>query len=69
MENFLYIRQRKTEVRLQQKLLISATLTRITTTTIISAINKLSPAEMQQQVEELRRRWEAQEKEKQEKEE
>ena len=62
-ENFLYIRRRKTIVRLQQK--ISYSLPSPHTTTNMPS-QQLLPAELHQQVEEIKKAWEAQEKEKRE---
>ena len=61
VENFLYIRQRKTVVGLQQK--FSYLLPSPHTTTIMPSTPQLLPAELCQQVEEMKRAWEAQEKE------
>ena len=58
-ENSLYIRQRKTIVR--QK--ISYLSPSLHTTNIMPSTPQLSPAELHQQVEEMKRAWEAQEKE------
>ena len=60
VENFPYIRQRKTIVGLQQKNSYSSPSPH-TTTNMPS--QQLSPAELCQQVEEMKRAWEAQEKE------
>ena len=61
MENFLYIRQRKTIVGLQQKISYSPPSPH--TTTKMPSAPQLSPAELCQQVEEMKRAWEAWEKE------
>ena len=66
-ENFLYIRRRKTVVGLQHK--ISYLLPSLHTTIIMPSTPQLSPAELRQQVEEMKRAWEAQEKEECEREE
>ena len=66
-KNFLYIRQRKTVVGLQQK--ISYSLPSLHTTTNMPSAQQLSPAELRQQVEEMKRAREAQEKEEREQEE
>ena len=60
-ENFPYIRQRKTVVGLQHK--ISYLLPSLHTTIIMPSTPQLSPAELRQQVEEMKRAWEAWEKE------
>ena len=65
-ENFPYIRWRKTVVRLQQKISYSSPSPH-TTTNMPS--QQLLPAELCQQVEEMKRAWEAQEKEEREREE
>ena len=64
-ENFLYIRQRKTIVGLQQK--ISYLLPSLHTTKTMPSTPQPSPTEVRQQVE--KRAWEAQEKEEHEREE
>ena len=61
--NFLYIRWRKTVVGLQQKIFLFTTLTHKTTTIPMLSMNQPTPSEMCQQVEEMKRVWEAQEKE------
>ena len=61
VENFLYIRQRKTVVGLQQK--FSYLLPSPHTTTIMPSTPQLLPAKLHQQVEEMKRAWEAWEKE------
>ena len=66
-ENFPYIRWRKTIVGLQQK--ISYSLPSLHTTTNMPSTQQLSPAELCQQVEEMKRAQEAQEKEECEREE
>ena len=66
-EKFPYIRWRKTVVRLQQK--FSYSLPSLHTTTTMPSTQQLSPAELCQQVEEMKRAWEAQEKEEHEREE
>ena len=60
-ENFPYIRQRKTVVRLQQK--FSYLLPSPHTTTKMPSAPTLLPTELCQQVEEMKRAWEAWEKE------
>ena len=55
--NFLYIKQRKTIVRLQQK--ISYLLPSLHTTKTMPSTPQLSPAKLHQQVEEMKRAWEA----------
>ena len=60
-ENFLYIRWRKTIVRLQQK--ISYLPPSLHTTKTMPSTPQLSPAELCQQVEEMKRAREAREKE------
>ena len=60
-ENFPYTRQRKTVVRLQQK--ISYLSPSLHTTTNMPSTQQLSPSELHQQVEEMKRAWEAREKE------
>ena len=67
VENFLYIRQRKTIVGLQQK--FSYLLPSLHTTTTMPSAPQLLPAELHQQVEEMKRAWEAREKEEREQEE
>ena len=57
VENFLYIRQRKTIVGLQQK--ISYLSPSPHTTTNMPSTQQLSPAELCQQVEEMKRAQEA----------
>ena len=64
-ENFLYIRRRKTIVRLQQK--FSYSLPSLHTTTTMPSTPQPLPTEVCQQVE--KRAWEAQEKEEHEREE
>ena len=59
-ENFPYIRWRKTIIGLQQK--FSYLLPSLHTTTTMPS-QELSPAELCQQVEEMKRAWEAREKE------
>ena len=66
-ENFPYIRQRKTVVGLQQK--ISYLLPSPHTTNIMPSTPQLSPAKLCQQVEEMKRVWEAWEKEERKREE
>ena len=66
-ENFLYIRRRKTVVGLQQK--NSYLPPSPHTTNIMPSTPQLLPAELRQQVEEMKRAWEAQEKEEHEREE
>ena len=61
MENFLYIRWRKTIVGLQQKISYSPPSPH--TTIIMPSTPQILPAELCQQVEEMKRAWEAQEKE------
>ena len=61
MENFPYIRWRKTIVGLQQKFSYSPPSPH--TTTIMPSTPQLSPAKLHQQVEDMKRAWEAQEKE------
>ena len=63
-ENFPYIRQRKTVVGLQQK--ISYLSPSLHTTTNMPSTQQLSPTELRQQGEEMKRAWEAQEKEERE---
>ena len=60
-ENFLYIKQRKTIVRLQQKISYSPPSPHTTKT--MPATPQLSPAKLCQQMEEMKRAWEAWEKE------
>ena len=66
-ENFPNIRRRKTIVGLQQK--FSYSLPSLHTTTTMPSAPQLSPAELCQQVEEMKRAWEAQKKEEREREE
>ena len=66
-ENFPYIMQRKTVVRLQQKISYSPPSPH--TTNIMPSTPQLSPTELRQQVEEMKRAWEAWEKEEHEREE
>ena len=61
VENFPYIKQRKTIVGLQQK--ISYSLPSLHTTKTMPSTPQLSPAKLCQQVEEMKRAQEAQEKE------
>ena len=61
MENFLYIRWRKTIVGLQQKISYSPPSPH--TTIIMPSTPQILPAELRQQVEEMKRAWEAREKE------
>ena len=67
VENFPYIRQRKTTVGLQQKISYSSPSPH--TTTNMPSTQQLSPAKLCQQVEEMKRAWEAREKEEHEQEE
>ena len=60
MEDFPYIRQRKTIVGLQQKI---SYLSPSPHTTTNMPSQQLLPAELHQQVEEMKRAWEAREKE------
>ena len=60
-ENFLYIRWRKTVVGLQQKISYLPPSLHTTTKTMPSTPQPL-PAELRQQVEEMKRAWEAWEK-------
>ena len=68
VENFPYIRRRKTVVRLQQKFSYSPPSPPNTIKTM-PATPQPSPAELRQQVEEMKKAWEAQEKEEHEREE
>ena len=67
MGNFPYIKWRKTIVGLQQK--ISYSLPSLHTTTNMPSTQQLSPAKLHQQVEEMKRAWEAREKDEHEQEE
>ena len=67
VENFLYIRWRKTVVGLQQK--ISYSSPSLHTTTNMPSTQQLLPAELRQQVEEMKGAREAREKEEREREE
>ena len=67
VENFPYIRQRKTIVGLQQK--ISYSLPSLHTTTNMPSTQQLLPAELRRQVEEMKGAREAREKEERKREE